>query len=139
MKSGGPSPVIVATASRSSSAFPTALPSGWSMSVSMQTTWRSARLPSSIIVSASAWASSIVFMNAPSPTLTSRTIASAPPAIFFDMMLAAISEKLSTVAVTSLSAYRRLSAGTSPALWPMIARPISRTWATNSSFESSTR
>ena len=31
-------------------------------------------------------------MNAPSPTLTSRTIASAPPAIFFDMMLAAISD-----------------------------------------------
>ena len=26
-------------------------------------------------------------MNAPSPTLTSSTIASAPPAIFFDMML----------------------------------------------------
>ncbi len=43
-------------------------------------------------------------MNAPSPTLTSSTIASAPPAIFFDMMLAAISETLSTVAVTSRSA-----------------------------------
>ena len=45
-----------------------------------------------------------VFMNAPSPTLTSSTIASAPAAIFFDMMLAAISETLSTVAVTSRSA-----------------------------------
>ena len=44
------------------------------------------------------------FMNAPSPTLTSSTIASAPAAIFFDMMLAAISETLSTVAVTSRSA-----------------------------------
>ena len=40
----------------------------------------------------------------PSPTLTSRTIASAPPAIFFDMMLAAINETMSTVAVTSRSA-----------------------------------
>ena len=102
------------------------------MSVSMQTTSRSARRPSSIIASASARASSIVFMNAPSPTLTSRTIASAPPASFLDMMLAAISETLSTVAVTSRSAYKRLSAGTRFALWPMIARPISRTWATNS-------
>ena len=36
---------------------------------------------------ASTRASSSVLMNAPSPTLTSSTIASAPPAIFFDMML----------------------------------------------------
>ena len=74
------------------------------MSVSTQTTSRPARRPSSIIVSARARASSSVFMNAPSPTLTSSTIASAPPASFFDMMLAAISETLSTVAVTSRSA-----------------------------------
>ena len=40
-------------------------------------------------------------MNAPSPTLTSRTIAFAPAAIFLDMMLAAINETFSTVAVTS--------------------------------------
>ena len=53
------------------------------------------------MASASARASSVVFMKAPSPTFTSSTIASAPPAIFFDMMLDAISEKLSTVAVTS--------------------------------------
>ena len=45
-----------------------------------------------------------VFMNAPSPTFTSRRIAPAPAAIFFDMMLAAISETSSTVAVTSRSA-----------------------------------
>ncbi len=74
------------------------------MSVRRQTTSLPARRPSSIIASASALPSSIVFMNAPSPTLTSSTIASAPPAIFFDMMLAAISERLSTVAVTSRSA-----------------------------------
>ena len=71
------------------------------MSVSTQTTSRPACRPSSSIICASSRASSIVFMNAPSPTLTSRTIASAPAAIFFDMMLAAISETLSTVAVTS--------------------------------------
>ena len=40
-------------------------------------------------------------MKAPSPTFTSRTIAPAPAAIFLDMMLAAISGMLSTVAVTS--------------------------------------
>ena len=38
------------------------------------------------------------------PTFTSSTIASAPAAIFFDMMLAAISCTLSTVPVTSRSA-----------------------------------
>src|ERR671936_451898 len=61
-------------------------------------------------------------MNAPSPTLTSRTIASAPAAIFFDMMLAAISEIWSTVAVTSRSPYRRLSAGARAAPRPEIER-----------------
>ena len=45
------------TASRTSSAFPTARPSGWSMSVSTQTTSRPARWPSAIIVSASTCAS----------------------------------------------------------------------------------
>ena len=39
-------------------------------------------------------ASSSVFMNAPSPTLTSSTIACAPAASFFDMIEAAISEML---------------------------------------------
>ena len=46
-------------------------------------------------------ASSRVFIKAPDPTLTSRTMPSAPAAIFFDMMLAAMSGMLSTVAVTS--------------------------------------
>ena len=43
-------------------------------------------------------------MKAPSPTLTSSTIAWAPAAIFFDMIHAAISDSWSTVAVTSRSA-----------------------------------
>ena len=84
--------------------MPTARPSGWSMSVRRHATRRPARSPSSRMVSASKRASSSVFMKAPSPTLTSSTIASAPAAIFFDMMLAAISWTLSTVAVTSRSA-----------------------------------
>jgi hypothetical protein len=58
----------------------------------------------SIISAASARASSIVFMNAPSPTFTSRTIAWAPAASFFDMIELAISGTMSMVAVTSRSA-----------------------------------
>ncbi len=104
VKSGGPSPASVALASRISSALPTALPSGWSMSVSRQTVSRPARRPSSTIVSARARASPTVFMNAPSPTFTSRTIACAPAAIFLDMIEAAISWIESTVPVTSRSA-----------------------------------
>ena len=74
------------------------------MSVRTQTTSRFARCPSAIIVSASTCASGSDFINAPLPTFTSSTIASAPEAIFFDMMLAAISDTLSTVAVTSRNA-----------------------------------
>ena len=44
VKSGGPSPRSVASASRISSALPTARPSGWSMSVRRQTTSRPARV-----------------------------------------------------------------------------------------------
>ena len=75
------------------------------MSVSTQTTSRPARSPElEHRLGERRARPSSVFMNAPSPTLTSSTIASAPAAIFFDMMLAAISETLSTVAVTSRSA-----------------------------------
>src|SRR6266540_3703825 len=59
------------------------------MSVSRHTTSRPARVPRSSIASARMRASCSVFMNAPSPTFTSSTIASAPAAIFFDMKLAA--------------------------------------------------
>ena len=44
------------------------------------------------------------FMNAPLPTLTSRTTACAPAAIFFDMMLDAMSGIDGTVPVASRSA-----------------------------------
>ena len=78
VKSAGPWPRTVSSASWTSRALPTAAPSGWSMSVSRQTTSRPACRPSEIIVSASSRASSSVFMNAPSPTFTSSTIAWAP-------------------------------------------------------------
>ena len=72
-------------------------------------------------------------MNAPAPTLTSSSTASAPPAIFLLMMLLAMSGIDSTVAVTSRRAYSDLSAGASdsPAL-PMTA-PTSRSWPRNCS------
>ena len=50
---GRPSPRTVSSASSTSSALPTAAPSGWSMSVSRQTTSRPACSPSEIIASAS--------------------------------------------------------------------------------------
>ena len=77
-------------------------------------------------------------MKAPSPTLTSSTIASAPAASFFDMIDDAIKGTMSTVAVTSRRAYSFLSAGTRCALWPTIATPTSRSCAISSSFVSST-
>src|SRR5581483_1961703 len=84
VKSAGPRPRTVSRASRTSRLLPTAAPSGCSMSVSRQTTSRPACCPSEIIVSESRRASSSVRMKAPFPTLTSRTIACAPPASFFD-------------------------------------------------------
>ena len=58
-------------------------------------------LPTATMARARARASSAVFMKAPLPHFTSRTRASAPPASFLDMMLAAISGMDSTVAVIS--------------------------------------
>ena len=94
------------------------------MSVSRQTTSRPSRRPRSTICSARIRASSTVFMNAPSPTFTSSTIASIPAASFFDMIDDAMSGTMSTVAVTSRRAYSFLSAGARSPVWPMIARPI---------------
>ncbi len=55
-------------------------------------------------VSDSTSASSAVRMNAPRPTLTSKTIASAPPAIFFETIELAISPVDATVPVRSRKA-----------------------------------
>ena len=53
---------------------------------------------------ASSRARSMSCMNAPEPNFTSRTSESVPSAIFFDMMLEAMSGIASTVPVTSRSA-----------------------------------
>jgi hypothetical protein len=60
--------------------------------------------PIATIVCASSRALARSFMKAPVPTLTSRTRAAVPSAIFFDVIELAISGIDSTVPVTSRSA-----------------------------------
>lgn len=74
------------------------------MSVSSATVFTPLSVPRPTIVEASSRASSMFFMNAPVPTLTSRTSEPVPSAIFFDMMELAMSGMASTVPVTSRSA-----------------------------------
>ena len=94
----------MSTASMTSSALPTARPSGWSMSVMSAVTLRFICVPMPIIVRARARESSSRFMKAPLPVFTSSTSASMPSASFLLMMELAISGRQSTVAVTSRSA-----------------------------------
>ncbi len=63
------------------------------------------------IITASSLASSISFMKAPEPTFTSNTIPSLNTASFLLIILDAINESSSTVAVASRKAYIFLSAG----------------------------
>ena len=74
------------------------------MSVSSATVATPASPPSSTIVRASSSARSRCGRNAPEPNFTSSTRAAVPSAIFFDMMLEAISGIASTVPVVSRSA-----------------------------------
>ena len=81
------------------------------------------RSPVATIILARCSASSVRFINAPEPVLTSSTNASIPSASFLLMMLAQISGGLSTVPVTSRNAYILLSAGTISAVCPTMAHP----------------
>ncbi len=108
-------------ASSTSKAFPIAKPNGWSISEITAIVLRPICFPIETISVANSLADSVFFMKAPSPTLTSKTIASAPEAIFLLIMLDAIKETLSTVAVTSLKAYNFLSAGAKSPVWPPTA------------------
>ena len=94
-----------------SSALPTAHPSGASMSVMIASVLTPAARPIATSDSASRLDSASDFMKAPLPVFTSRTSASIPSAIFLLMIEALISGTLSTVPVTSRSAYSLLSAG----------------------------
>ena len=92
LKSEGPSPFKVSTASITSMAFPTAFPSGWSISVMTAAVFLPAIVPIDTISFASATESSYFFMNAPFPVLTSSTIASLPEANFLLIIELAISD-----------------------------------------------
>ena len=87
-----------------SSALPTAWPSGDSIAVMIASVLTPEALPIATSDSASLRESASVFMNAPLPVLTSSTSASMPSAIFLLMIEALISGMLSTVPVTSRSA-----------------------------------
>ena len=94
---------------------------------------RPAFLPIFTISSARAKASSLLFIKAPLPVFTSNTMASAPAASFLLIMELAISDILSTVAVTSRRAYSFLSAGARSAVCPIMAIPILFTFSINCS------
>ena len=132
--SGSPAgifPESSSIASRTSRPFPTAMPSGWFMSVMIATVRLPMCRPISTMVRASSLASGSVCMNAPVPIFTSSTIASAPAAIFLLITLDAMSGMLLTVPVTSRSAYMRLSAGTRFSVCPITQRPVSFTISKN--------
>ena len=81
------------------------------MSVSSTLVGVPAPLPMATMASASSREASGVGMKAPLPTLTSMTRVSSPQASFLPRIEATINGKDSTVAVTSRTPYRRLSAG----------------------------
>ena len=111
--------------------MPTALPSGSSILEITATIARPAPFPMLTMAVASLFASSNLFINAPLPILTSNTMPSAPDASFLLIMLPAINEMLSTVAVTSLRAYSFLSAGARLPVCDAIAILISLTFFIN--------
>ena len=106
-----------------STAFPTARPSGACMAVMTASVRTPEARPVATSDSARRRESASVFMNAPLPVLTSSTSASMPSAIFLLMMDAVMSGMLSTVPVTSRRAYSFLSAGAISFVWPIIAQP----------------
>ena len=101
MRSAGPRPLSASIDSTTSTALPTARPSGWSIEVSSARVGLPMARPMATMAAASSRARALSFMNAPRPNFTSSTSASMPSASFFDMMLAQISGIDSTVAVTS--------------------------------------
>ena len=110
---------------RTSTALPTARPSGASMPVSSA----EVRTPCSLAERAP-WSAPAAGrrrdprMNAPLPTFTSSTSAAVPSAIFLDMIELAISGIDSTVPVTSRSAYSLRSAGARPGPAAQMTQPI---------------
>ena len=131
--SSGPPPSRTSIDSETSRALPAELPKTVSIEVIKATVLIPEFSPSSTIVSANKRACSKLTMKAPEPVFTSKTRASVPSAIFFDIIELAIRGIESTVWVTSRKAYRRLSAGFIFSLAAAIIPPISRSCVSISS------
>ena len=91
-------------ASFTSKALPTAFPRGSSILVTRAIVFLPYEFPILTISLAKSMASSKFFINAPEPTFTSNIIASDSIASFLLIILPAIKDRFSTVAVTSLKA-----------------------------------
>ena len=102
--SSGPPPASTSSDSATSTALPTARPSGTFMSVSSARVATPCASPNSTMVRASSRDSASVLRNAPLPTLVSSTSASAPSASFLLITELAINGSDSVVPVTSRSA-----------------------------------
>mmetsp|Transcript_22070 Transcript_22070/g.42893 ORF Transcript_22070/g.42893 Transcript_22070/m.42893 type:complete len:261 (-) Transcript_22070:322-1104(-) len=132
-RSDGPLPASTSAASRSSSRLPTARPMGSSLLVMTASVFLPARCPAATSRRPSSRLASMSLRKAPDPVLTSRSRASAPSAIFLDMMEDTISGRLLVVALTSRSAYIRLSTGATVLVAPVMQTPISWRFFTISS------
>ena len=121
MRSSGPLFLSVSMHSFISRELPTAVPSGWFISVIRAVTFFPIFLAMFTKRRAKVSASFIFRMKAPVPVLTSRIRQSVPSANFLLIMLEAMRGMLSTVAVTSLKAYIFLSAGAILSVCPIIA------------------
>mmetsp|Transcript_29671 Transcript_29671/g.58772 ORF Transcript_29671/g.58772 Transcript_29671/m.58772 type:complete len:289 (+) Transcript_29671:6213-7079(+) len=128
-------PPLVPQSTSMHSATSSALPSdgarGWLISEINALVGQPAKLAVLTKESAKASASSRVFINAPLPTFTSSTKPCSPAASFLDRIDAVIRSRLSTVPVTSRTAYSRLSAGAISAVALTIDAPASRTTLSN--------
>ncbi|SIN55512.1 Uncharacterised protein [Mycobacteroides abscessus subsp. abscessus] len=102
--SSGPPPASTSSDSCTSTAFPAVAPNGVSIAVSRALVATPCAVPRSTIAEANSRARCSDFMNAPAPTLTSRTSAAVPSASFLLMIDPAMSGIDSTVPVISRSA-----------------------------------
>ena len=117
--------------SRTSKPFPTFKPRTRFISVSSAEVFTPFSAATATMLLANASECSWVGMNAPDPVLTSITKASNPAASFLESIEAVINGMLSTVAVTSLIAYKRRSAGANSEVCPMMATPTFLTTCLN--------
>ena len=115
------------------------IPRGEFISVTSQRHFFPAFIPAVSISDASFSASVLVFIKAPEPYFTSRSIQSAETANFLLIILEHISGMLSTVPVEFLRAYIFLSAGQRFSFCEIIEKPVLFTIDINSSSDISVR